>query len=145
MKDRLGRLRLLLAIALVAAVGLKGGVPSIVADWRSHVGRQEPDLVSREVERYPPLIPWLPGRGTVGYLPEEQQTSEAFLRFTLAQYVLTPRIVVTGTGPDFVIAGPEALLFDDDRRGAASRDPRLRGYILYQRLPNGMRVFRRFE
>jgi len=63
----------------------------------------------------------------------------------IAQNVLTPRVVVTGTGPDYVIAGPETLTPIDDRRGAPSSDPGLRGVVLYAGFPNGMRVFRRFE
>jgi hypothetical protein len=145
MNDALGRLRLLLAIVVIAAIGLRGGVPPIVTDWRLYIGRQEQDFVSRAAERYPALVPSLPSSGAIGYLPEEHQTNEAFLRFSIAEYVLTPRIVVMGTVPDYVIAGPEALTPVDDFRGAPSRDPRLRGFVLYASFPNGMRVFRRFE
>ena len=143
--SRLARLRLLLAIVVVAAVGFRGGVPAIVDGWRLHVGRQERDFVSRAAERYPGLVLSLPAHGTVGYLPEAAQTNDAFLRFSIAQYVLTPRIVVMGTQPDYVIAGPETLTPDDDLRGGPSRDPRLRGFVLYASFPNGMRLFRRFE
>ena len=144
MNDALARLRLLLAIVVISTIGLRGGVPPILADWRLHVGRQERDFVSRAAERYPALVQSLPTSGVIGYLPEEGQTNDAFLRFSIAQYVLTPRVVVLGTQPDYVIAGPETLTPDDDSRGAPSRDPRLRGYVLYASFPNGMRVFRRF-
>ena len=145
MNDALARLRLLLAIVVIATIGLRGGVPPIVANWRSYAGRQERDFVSREAERYPALVQSLPASGAIGYLPEEHQTNEAFLRFSIAQYVLTPRVVVLGTQANYVIAGPETLTPDDDVRGAPSRDPRLRGFVLYASFPNGMRVFRRFE
>jgi hypothetical protein len=145
MNDALGRVRLLLAIVVITAIGLWGGVPPTVSDWRLYAGRHEPDFVSRAAERYPSLIRSLPTSGRIGYLPEEEPTNEAFLRFSLAQYELTPRVVVMGTEPNFVIAAPEALTSDDDLRGAPSRDPRLRGFMLYASLPNGMRVFRRFE
>jgi hypothetical protein len=145
MIDALARLRLLLAVAVIATMGLRGGVPSILADWRLLDARLERDFVSRETDRYPVLVPALPPSGFIGYLPEPQQTNDAFLRLCIAQNVLTPRVVVTGTGPDYVIAGPETLTPIDDPRGAPSSDPRLRGFVLYAGFPNGMRVFRRFE
>jgi hypothetical protein len=145
MNDALGRLRMLLAIVVIATAGLRGSIPPITADWRLHVGQRELDFVSREAERYPVLVPSLPPTGVIGYLPEQQQTNEAFLRLCIAQNVFTPRVVVWGTEPDYVIAGPESLTPDDDRRGAPSSDPRLRGFVLYASFPNRMRVFRRFE
>jgi hypothetical protein len=145
MNDALGRVRLLLAIGIIATLGLRGGVPPILADWRQRVGQHEQDFVSRETERYPPLVPSLPPTGVVGYLPEQHQTNESFLRLCIAQNVLAPRVVVQSTEPDYVIAGPESLTPDDDRRGAPSSDPRLRGFVLYASFPSGMRVFRRFE
>jgi hypothetical protein len=145
MSDALRRLRLLLAIAVISTIGLRGAIPPVLADWRLLAGRLEQDFVSRETERYPPLVLSLPASGLIGYLPEPDQTNDAFLRFCIAQNVLTPRVVVAGTAPDYVIAGPETLTPDDDRRGAPSNDPRLRGFLLYASFPNGMRVFRRFE
>jgi hypothetical protein len=145
MSDALGHLRLLLAIAVITVTGLRGGVPAIVADWRLLDGRLEQDFVSRETARYPPLIPSLPPRGVIGYLPEPVQTDDALLRFFIAQNVFTPRVVVADTSPDYVIAGPETLTPDGDLRGAPSSDPRLRGFVLFASYPNGMRVFRRFE
>lgn len=145
MTDALARVRLLVAVMVTAAIGLRGGIPPIFADWRLLAGRTERDFVSLAAERYPALVPWLPPRGPIGYLPEPQQTNDAFLRFCIAQNALTPRVVVLGTEPDYVIAGPESLPQDDDFRGAPSRDPRLHGFVLYASFPNGMRVFRRFE
>jgi hypothetical protein len=145
MSNAPARLRLLAAVAVITTIGLRSSVPPIRADWRLLAGRLEPDFASLAADRYPVLVPSLPQSGLVGYLPEANQTNEAFLRFCIAQSVLTPRIVVEGTAPDYVIAGPESLTPDDDQRGAPSSDSRLRGFVLFASFPNGMRVFRRFE
>ena len=101
--------------------------------------------MTREGQRYLPLVVSLPSSGTVGFLMDEPPSDLGTLRFMLAQYVLTPRLVVMGSAPTYVIVGPEASVPEQDRRGSASRDPRLHGFTLYERISNGMRVFRRLE
>ena len=137
MNHAIDRTRVLLAVLLLASLGLRGSVLSIATDRQFLAKNPGPDLISREAARYQVLVASLPGSGTVGYLLEEAPSSYASLLFMLAQYALTPRLVVLGTGADYVIVPPEAGVADDD--------PRLRGFILYERFPNGMRVFRRAQ
>ena len=104
------------------------------------------DVVEREDRRYAPVAASLPAGGTIGYLPLENWPAvDAIRRFYLAQYALTPRIVVLGTAPEFVIVVPEVSVKGEDIPGAIARDPRLAGFGLYKQLSNGMRIFRRFE
>jgi hypothetical protein len=139
--------RIVLAAGLLLALGLPPAVTAIRSDWQSIAARgRERDFLTREVERYEPLTPSLPRRGTVGYLqPEDWPGNDAVLRFYLAEYALTPRIIVPGTGPEFVIVVPEAGVDDQDGRGIPSRDGRLPGFVLYARAANGLRVFRRIQ
>ena len=141
------RIRILLAAAFLLWAGLTAGIRPLLADWRSVASRGvEPDLVTREDQRLAPLVSSLPAQGTVGYLPPDKWPAiNEVQRFYLAQYALTPRIVVIGTTPEFVIAVPEASVEGADRLGAAAADPRLAGFVLYQRLGNGLRIFRRFK
>ena len=87
----------------------------------------------------------LPARGVVGYLqPDDWPAAGAQRRFYLAEYSLTPRIVVMGTAPDFLIVVPEASIEGNDS-GTVSRDPRLADFALLRRFNNGLRVFRRIK
>jgi hypothetical protein len=141
------RIRMLLAAAFLLWAGLSSGIPPLLADWRLRAARGgEPDVVERETRRYAPLVASLPVGGIIGYLPPARwpATDEA-RRFFLAQYALTPRIVVIGTTPEFVIVVPEVSLEGGDSPGGAAHDPRLAGFVLFQRLSNGIQVFRRFE
>ena len=145
MNHAIDRTRVLLAVLLLASLGLRGSLLSIGTDRQFLAKNPGPDLISREAARYQVLVASLPGSGTVGYLLEEAPSSYASLLFMLAQYALTPRLVVSGAGADYVIVPPEAGVADDAEHGRASQDPRLRGFILYERFPNGMRVFRRSQ
>jgi len=78
MINALARLRLLLAVAVIATIGLRGGVPSILADWRLLDARLERDFVSRETDRYPVLVPSLPPIGFIGYLPNRSRRTTRF-------------------------------------------------------------------
>jgi hypothetical protein len=128
MSNALGRLRLLLAVAVIATIGLRGGIPPILADRRLLADRQEPDFISRTTERYAVLPQALPPNGLIGHLPEEQQTNEAFLRLCIAQNVLSPRVVVAGTSRVYVMAGPESLTPAGGRRGAPRESDRARRF-----------------
>jgi hypothetical protein len=145
MNHAFDRTRVLLAVLLLASLGLRGDLLSIASDRQFLAKNPGPDVISREAARYQVLVASLPGSGVVGYLLEQAPSSYASLQFMLAQYALTPRLVVSGTGADYVIVGPEAGVADDGERGKASQDPRLAGFILYERFPNGMRVFRRSQ
>jgi hypothetical protein len=136
-----------LAVAFLLWAGLGAGIPPLLADWRSLAARgDEPDIVTREDQHYAPLAASLPAGGTVGYLPPEGWPAiDEVRRFYLAQYALTPRIVVIGTAPEFVIVVPDASVEAGESLGAAAGDPRLAGFVLHQRLDNGLRIFRRRE
>ena len=137
--------RVALASVLLLYVGLQSGIPPLLADWQLHRTPVESDLVAREADAYKPLVASVPLRGVVGYLvPGDWPSVTAQLRFYLAQYMLTPRIVVLGTEAEFVIVRPEALVGDVEL-GAPSRDARLANFVLFQRFDNGLRVFRRTE
>jgi hypothetical protein len=139
--------RILVAAAILLAPGIDAAVRAILSDWRSVASRERaPDFLTREIQRYEPLIPSLPLSGTVGYLqPQDWPSNDAILRFYLAEYALAPRVIVPGTAPDFVIVVPEALVDDLDGRAGPSRDSRLAGFMHYARVHNGMRIFRRIE
>jgi hypothetical protein len=101
--------------------------------------------VQQEAQRYLPLIASLPARGVVGYLqPDDWPSPDAQRRFYLAEYSLTPRIVVMSTVPEFVIVVPEASVESDDTR-TVSRDPRLEDFVLLERFDNGLRIYRRIK
>jgi hypothetical protein len=122
-------------------------VPPVLTDRRFiAVHRDEPDMLTRESERYGPLTSSLPVGGPIGYLPpNDWPGNDAVLKFYLAEYALTPRIVVLGTEPDFVIVVPEAGVDDGGGRGTISKDSRLAGFVLYAQFPNGLRIFRKLK
>jgi len=140
------RVRIVLAAVLLVGVGLTGGIAPALAEWRLIAsGDYKADVVQQEAQRYLPLIASLPARGVVGYLqPDDWPSPDAQRRFYLAEYSLTPRIVVMSTVPEFVIVVPEASVESDDTR-TVSRDPRLAGFALLERFDNGLRVFRRIK
>ena len=142
----LSRIRILLASVFLLYVGLRGGLGPALADWQLVATREyKSDVVSQEAQRYLPLIASLPARGVVGYLqPDDWPVAGAQRRFYLAEYSLTPRIVVMGTASDFVIVVPEASVESNDS-GAVSRDPRLSDFALLRHFDNGLRVFRRIK
>jgi hypothetical protein len=140
------RIRVLLAAAFLLWAGLSAGMRPFLADWRSSAAKGDrADIISREATRFALLVGSLPAGGTVGYLPTDHwPAADDVRRFYLAEYALTPRIVVIGTAPEFVIVVPEASVEDGESVGTAARDPRLAGFVLYQRFSNGVRIFRRF-
>ena len=81
------------------------------------------------------MIGALPAGGTVGYLQTDDWPAEnAVRRFYEAQYTLTPRVLVIGTSPEFIIVVPEASI-----------DARLADFALFVHVENGLRVFRRLK
>jgi hypothetical protein len=79
----------------------------------------------------------LPARGEVGFLDRYVGAGEedAVRAWFTAQYALAPRIVVSRTGPEFLIVA----------RGAANPggDERLNGYSMLQSVDGGHRLFRK--
>lgn len=136
--------RVLLAAILLLSAGLLGGLRPALADWRTvATGEYKSDPVREDARRYLPLLASLPARGLVGYLqPDDWPSPDAQRRFYLAEYSLTPRIVVMGTVPEYVIVVPEASIQGGDPEDV-SRDPRLADFVLLRRFSNGLRVFRR--
>ncbi len=125
--------------------GLRANLGPARADRRLLSDRGDGlDIVTEEAQRYLPLISSLPPRGVVGYLqPDDWPAAGAQRRFYLAEYSLTPRVVVMSTAPEYVIVVPEASVAGDS--GGISRDPRLADFALLQRFDNGLRVFRRLK
>ena len=140
------RTRVLLAAGFLLCQGFCAAVGPLLADWRSFGAKGDGvDPVTREVQRYALLTAWLPASGAVGYLPPDRwPADDEVRRFYLAQYALTPKIVVIGTAPEFVIVVPEAAIDGGDSPGTAARDPRLAGFVLYKRFSNDLRIFKRF-
>src|SRR5262245_4046978 len=138
-------IRTLLAAVLLCSLGLRAGIRSITDDWRTLATPWRGDFLSQELLRYQPLVSSLPQSGLIGYLAEQRTNAIAAQRFYAAQYALTRRLLVPGSGPTYVIVDPDALIPDAGGRGTESADPRLRSYSLYERFPNGLRVFRRLE
>ena len=79
----------------------------------------------------------LPARGEIGYLePHQDAGSEDAVRTRyLAQYALSPRVVVARVGPEFVIVALDAA--------HPEGDPRLDGYAHVTTVRGGHRLFRR--
>jgi len=107
--------------------------------------RSRSDSVSEQNRAYKELIPWLPERGRVGYIPTEDWPSAGAIQlFYVAEYALTPRVIVIDTTPEFVIAHPGSPTGVD--KGVVitpDRDPQLDGFVLYKTAESGLRIFRR--
>jgi hypothetical protein len=68
-----------------------------------------PDEPSKAERLVAHLQPWLPDRGTIGYLRQDFSWAEAdrMARFFMLQYALVPRVLVYGSAPDLLIVdGP---------------------------------------
>jgi hypothetical protein len=139
------RVRAVLAAGFLLSVAAAGAWPSISEDRRALAANaHDTDLVTRETSRYRDLIGSLPSRGTIGFLaPTELGATEATASYYLAQYALTPRVVIVGTDAEFVIAIPESAPQGDDAPGTMSPDPRLPRFTLVRTLGNGIRIYRR--
>ena len=139
-------IRVSIAAAFLVVIAVAGAVPTLRGDWQALIShRTRPDLVSEQDRAYRELIPWLPERGRIGYRPtEDWPSADAIRRFYLAEYALTPRVIVIGTAPEFVIAHPGPPI-DVDKGVVISpaRDPQLAGFVLYEAAESGLRIFRR--
>jgi hypothetical protein len=96
-----------------------------------------PDPMQRLEDEFLELAPRLPPTGEIGYLDRyENAGDEAVVRARYAaQYALAPRVVLSRTGPGFLI-----VAHDTERPGG---DSRLNGYFLVAATPAGHRLFRR--
>ena len=141
------RTRVFLAALLLLGLGLWGGVPPVLGALRFiEAHRHELDALTAGAERYEPLISALPPGGRIGYLPpKDWPANDSVLKFYLAEYAITPRLVVVRTDTEFVIVVPEALVDDGAGRGTMSKDSRLAGLALYAQFANGLRIFRRLQ
>jgi len=139
------RVRILVAIGFILTAGIMALVEPIRADRRTYVAMaSDGDAVTRETARYRDVMASLPVRGTIGFLaPDILDASDATMRYYVAQYALTPRVIVLGTDAEYVIAIPEASPEDEEPTGTASRDPRLTNFMLVKRLGNGIRIYKR--
>jgi hypothetical protein len=139
------RARFFAAVGFVLVTGVAALSPSIRADRELHAAMPI-DAVSREHDRYRDAVTSLPVRGTIGFLPPtERHASDATMRYFVAQYALTPRVIVLGTNAEYVIAVPEAAPADDEPTGRPSQDPRLAGFMLIERLESGIRIYKRLS
>jgi hypothetical protein len=98
------------------------------------------DVASRAQRSFDALKPFVPVSGRIGYLePRDWPSQDAVLWFYLAEYVLTPRIVIFGTNAEWVIAVPQT----GTRPDSTEEDPRLKGFVLSHRFDDGVLLFRR--
>jgi hypothetical protein len=141
---RLSTVRTQIAAAVLAGVGMYSGLPPALREWRlAHESRRPLDVVTMSDQRFRVLVSALPRKGTIGYLPPPDWPGvDAVRQFYLAQFALTPRLVVFGTDAEFVIAVPEAV---GPRAGDATGDARLATLSLEASFSNGLKVFRRMK
>src|SRR5262249_40447613 len=145
---RLTIIRVSLAAALLLFIAVSSQLPPLRADWRQLIStRQHPDPITEQDRAYHALIPWLPKNGRIGYLqPPNRSPVDATRRFFLAEYALTPRVVVMDTQPEFVIisSDPET---DTGQNPAISdaADPSVAGFTLYRQANRGLSIFRRLR
>jgi hypothetical protein len=134
----------LLAAAFLVLIGVNSDVSPLRADWlRLTSARADP--IAEQDREYRALVPSLPRNGRIGYRqPPDWPSVDATRKFYLAEYALTPRIVVMDTGPEFVIANPDSRT-DADKRAATrdGSDPQLAGFALYWKTDGGPEIFRR--
>lgn len=86
-------------------------------------------------DEFLPFVPFLPPRGEIGYLEKRNGTDEDVRRYYAAQYALVPRVVLSRTGPEFLIVPKETEL--------PGGDERLAGFVPMRTFPTGHRLFRR--
>ena len=98
-----------------------------------------PDPMQQLEAEFLELASRLPPAGDIGYLDRyENAGDEAVVRaHYAAQYALAPRVLLTRTGPEFLI-----VAHDTERPGG---DSRLAGYFLVTTTPAGHRLFRRLS
>lgn len=101
--------------------------------------RPSSNPVARLDAEFSALAAYLPPRGVIGFLEryEDAGSEDAARTWYVAQYALSPRVVVSRLGPEFLIVA----------RGAAhpDGDPRLEGYVHVTTVPGGHQLFRRLS
>ncbi len=98
---------------------------------------QPADPMQRLEAEFLELAPRLPPTGEIGFLDRyENAGDDSVVRARYAaQYALVPRVLLSRTGPEFLI-----VAHDTERPGG---DSRLDGYFLVASTPAGHRLFRR--
>jgi hypothetical protein len=96
-------------------------------------GRDDVTLADDAFRR---MLPFLPERGTVGYLKSDFTRSNAadLAAFFQAQFAIAPRILVNGTDADFVIAAT---------RGGGDLPTAPPGFVLEQTFTGRLALLRR--
>ena len=99
----------------------------------------DPDPTAELEAAFRPLASELPATGTIGYLEHYATAgSDAEVRrYYAAQYALAPLVIVSRTGPEYLLVAAGTA----DPAG----DARLDGYVLAALFPNEHRVYRRRE
>jgi hypothetical protein len=136
--------RVSLAAAFLVLVALSADVPQLRTDWLGLTSARPVDPIAEQERAYKALIDWLPQTGRIGYKPPADWPSDqAVLRFYVAEYALTPRLVVLDLAPEFIIVDPGAASIDNAPAISVNSDPGLPGFALYRKAESGLRVFRR--
>jgi len=103
---------------------------------RASQARREPDPMAELDASYRRFAADLPPLAIVGFLERYNgATNDSVRMHYAAQYALVPRLVVSRTGPEFVIVSPEMQ--------QPGGDPRLEGYYRVAGVPGGHQLFRR--
>ena len=146
MRRGLDRVRVIAGTGVLLGAGIVANGSHYLADRRAAAAQGvQPDVTTRDSQRFETLLRWLPAQGTIGYLqPLDWPSPDAQRRFYLAEYALAPRVIVMSTAPEFVIVTPEAFA-GPDAAPSASTDPRLPDHVVYHRSSNGLTVFRRIR
>lgn len=107
-----------------------GAAASLATAW----GRRDDPMARLEAE-FLPFASLLPATGEVGYLEKRGGTDDDVRAYYAAQYALVPRVVLSRTGPEFLIVPRDA-----EQPGG---DERLQGFVPVRTFATGHRLFRR--
>lgn len=135
------------ATALLVGAGVRSNLPGVLADWR-HVGAasRQPHETTRDDRIFAALASSIPSHGRIGYLqPRDWPSADAVRLFYMAEYALTPRILVLNTSPAYLIVVPDAAVPEAAAETGKVDDSRLAGFVLVRRFEGGVRIFRRLE
>jgi len=143
---RVTRIRTAAAAIVLLAAAAAGHLPPLLADRRemSSPGAG-PDLTTQLDRNYASLSPWLPETGRIGFrIPADWPSDDAARRFFLAEYSLTPRVILLTTAVEFVIVEtPTAADVDRVVKLPVTDDAQLAGLTLYGRTSVGLQIARR--
>lgn len=96
---------------------------------------REPDPMARIAAEFLPFVPFLPPRGEIGYLEKRGGNDDDTRIYYASQYALVPRVVLSRTGPEFLIVPRDTEV--------PGGDERLAGFVPVRMFPTGHRLFRR--